>query len=91
MNGTSLLGSTHQEAVRALRSVGDTMNIMVCDGYDPNSTPEISSPGSPVGFLASSRQGSVSSIDREDEEMRLIRQVREARLHTCTKFFYDFA
>ncbi|XP_067665629.1 protein scribble homolog isoform X12 [Haliotis asinina] len=81
VNGTSLLGSTHQEAVRALRSVGDKMNIMVCDGYDPNSTPEISSPGSPVGFLASSRQGSVSSIDREDEEMRLIRQeqLRRAR------------
>ncbi|XP_067665625.1 protein scribble homolog isoform X8 [Haliotis asinina] len=77
VNGTSLLGSTHQEAVRALRSVGDKMNIMVCDGYDPNSTPEISSPGSPVGFLASSRQGSVSSIDREDEEMRLIRQDEE--------------
>ncbi|XP_046565480.1 protein scribble homolog isoform X9 [Haliotis rubra] len=77
VNGTSLLGSTHQEAVRALRSVGDKMNIMVCDGYDPNSTPEISSPGSPVGFLASSRQGSVSSIDREDEEMRLIRQEEE--------------
>ncbi|XP_041361778.1 protein scribble homolog [Gigantopelta aegis] len=75
VNGQSLLGSTHQEAVRALRSVGEKMAIMVCDGYDANSTPsDVSSPSSPVGFLADSRQGSVSSIDKDDEISNIIKQ-----------------
>ena len=34
MNGTSLLGATHMEAVRALRSVGDRLSLVVSDGYD---------------------------------------------------------
>ncbi|XP_050389394.1 protein scribble homolog isoform X6 [Patella vulgata] len=75
VNGQSLLGATHQEAVRALRSVGEKMSIMVCDGFDPTaSTSELSSPGSPVGFFASSRQGSVSSIDREDTDTAVVKK-----------------
>ncbi|ESO96699.1 hypothetical protein LOTGIDRAFT_174742 [Lottia gigantea] len=75
VNGQSLLGASHQEAVRALRSVGEKMSIMVCEGYDPSqSNSELSSPGSPVGFFASSRQGSVSSIDREDQDTAAIRK-----------------
>ncbi len=34
MNGTSLLGATHTEAVRSLRSVGDRLSLVVADGYD---------------------------------------------------------
>ncbi|EDO33432.1 predicted protein, partial [Nematostella vectensis] len=35
VNGVSLLGATHLEAVRALRSMGDRVTLLVCDGYDP--------------------------------------------------------
>ena len=30
----SLLGMTHTEAVRVLRAVGDTLLMLVCDGFD---------------------------------------------------------
>uniref|UniRef100_A0A2C9LCY6 PDZ domain-containing protein n=1 Tax=Biomphalaria glabrata TaxID=6526 RepID=A0A2C9LCY6_BIOGL len=77
VNGTSLLGATHQEAVRALRSVGDKMTILVCDQppekSETNSPAELSSPSSQGGFL-SSLHGSVSSIDRDDEEARIMQQ-----------------
>uniref|UniRef100_A0A0B7BHM9 PDZ domain-containing protein n=1 Tax=Arion vulgaris TaxID=1028688 RepID=A0A0B7BHM9_9EUPU len=77
VNGQSLLGSSHQEAVRALRSVGDKMTILVCEHppekSEANSPGELSSPSSQGGFL-SSLHGSVSSIDREDEESRLLQQ-----------------
>ncbi|KAG2458044.1 SCRIB protein, partial [Polypterus senegalus] len=35
VNNHSLLGMTHAEAVRILRSIGDTLDILVCDGFDP--------------------------------------------------------
>lgn len=31
----SLLGMTHTEAVRVLRATGDTLAMLVCDGFDP--------------------------------------------------------
>ncbi|CAB3986484.1 scribble homolog isoform X1, partial [Paramuricea clavata] len=34
VNSTSLLGATHMEAVRSLRSVGDSLSLVVADGYD---------------------------------------------------------
>ena len=35
MNGVSLLGASHIEAVKALRSCSDKLTIIVCNGYDP--------------------------------------------------------
>lgn len=34
VNQQSLLGLTHGEAVRLLRGVGDTLTVLVCDGFD---------------------------------------------------------
>lgn len=34
VNGKSLLGASHQEAVDALRNCGDTINLVVCKGYN---------------------------------------------------------
>ncbi len=34
VNGQSLLGVTHQEAVAALRNAGDSIHIIVCEGFD---------------------------------------------------------
>ncbi|GFS11251.1 protein lap4 [Elysia marginata] len=95
VNGQSLLGSSHQEAVRALRSIGDKLTILVCDqpavappsptpapgvtdkGSETNSPAELSSPSSQGGLLASSLPGSSSSIDREDEESRILKQEQQ--------------
>ncbi len=35
VNGASLLGATHTEAVKALRNAPEKLYITVCDGYDP--------------------------------------------------------
>lgn len=37
VNGISLLGATHQEAVNALRAAGNQLQIVVCKGYDKSS------------------------------------------------------
>lgn len=37
VNGTSLLGATHQEAVSSLREAGNELQIVVCKGYDKSS------------------------------------------------------
>lgn len=43
VNQQSLLGLTHGEAVQLLRSVGDTLTVLVCDGFDTSAaTPEVS-------------------------------------------------
>lgn len=38
VNQQSLLGLTHAEAVQLLRSVGDTLTVLVCDGFDTSTT-----------------------------------------------------
>merc|ERR1719266_2167758 len=39
VNGQSLLGATHQEAVAILRNAGDQIKLLVCDGFNPASVP----------------------------------------------------
>jgi len=39
VNGQSLLGATHQEAVAILRNAGDEIKLLVCDGFNPASVP----------------------------------------------------
>lgn len=34
VNQQSLLGLTHGEAVQLLRAVGDSLTVLVCDGFD---------------------------------------------------------
>ncbi|KAM5280697.1 protein scribble homolog [Ctenodactylus gundi] len=71
VNQQSLLGLTHAEAVQLLRSVGDTLTVLVCDGFD-TSTPATleASPGviaNPFAAGIGPRNSleSISSIDRE--------------------------
>ena len=37
VDGNSLLGATHVEAVHILRQTGDVVRLLVCDGYGINS------------------------------------------------------
>ena len=72
VNGTSYLGATHQEAVKQLRALTDKLNIMVCDGFDADEVaakfPE---------FM--SRSGSVSSVDKEDEDSLISQRVSQGQ------------
>nr|XP_022307068.1 protein scribble homolog isoform X4 [Crassostrea virginica] len=82
VNGTSLIGATHQEAVRALRSVSDQMFVMVCEGFDP--TLDLQSPDSPNAPLQPSRGrgDSVSSIDRDGDDLLIIQKEQETQEET---------
>lgn len=83
VNGTSLLGATHAEAVHLLRTAGDTIQIIVCKGYDKSSLIHSigTAGGMSTGFKNNSRLGSrasetgselsqsVSSLDRDDDDV----------------------
>ncbi|KAL1423757.1 hypothetical protein MTO96_020820 [Rhipicephalus appendiculatus] len=73
VNGLSLLGATHQEAVNILRTAGDTIRLVVCDGYNAATTPGGDSPGQEGSLKAAA---SVSSIDHEDEVTLALREER---------------
>ncbi|XP_029935661.1 protein scribble homolog isoform X2 [Myripristis murdjan] len=81
----SLLGMTHTEAVRVLRAVGDTLVMLVCDGFDPRQVSSVeASPGiiaNPFagGIVRKNSMESISSIDRDlsPEEMEIIQKESE--------------
>ncbi|XP_045633258.1 protein scribble homolog isoform X3 [Ursus americanus] len=71
VNQQSLLGLTHGEAVQLLRAVGDSLTVLVCDGFDASTAaPAEVSPGviaNPFAAGLGRRNSleSISSIDRE--------------------------
>ncbi|MCJ8731765.1 hypothetical protein PDJAM_G00203210 [Pangasius djambal] len=84
----SLLGMTHTEAVRVLRATGDTLVMLVCDGFDPRNVAGVeASPGviaNPfaAGIVRKNSMESISSIDRDlsPEEMDIMqKEVEMAR------------
>uniref|UniRef100_A0A8D0CW51 Protein scribble homolog n=1 Tax=Sander lucioperca TaxID=283035 RepID=A0A8D0CW51_SANLU len=89
VNNHSLLGMTHTEAVRVLRAVGDSLVMLMCDGFDPQKVAAVeASPGiiaNPfaTGIVRKNSMESISSIDRDlsPEEMEII------LLQLCWFFF----
>ncbi|XP_076629824.1 scribble planar cell polarity protein isoform X2 [Colletes latitarsis] len=94
VNGTSLLGATHQEAVNILRCSGNTITLVVCKGYDKNEVESVL----PVCDGKDSKESrtskelkesttdgtkslsqSISSLDRDDEEAATLRQEQEMK------------
>ncbi|XP_070521905.1 protein lap4 isoform X3 [Cardiocondyla obscurior] len=93
VNGTSLLGATHQEAVNILRCSGNTITLVVCKGYDKTDVESILtlSDGRDEKEVKESHESrdptddtkslsqSVSSLDRDDEEAAILRQEQEMK------------
>ncbi|XP_026148269.1 protein scribble homolog isoform X4 [Mastacembelus armatus] len=85
VNNHSLLGMTHTEAVRVLRAVGDSLVMLVCDGFDAHKVAAVeASPGiiaNPfaTGIVRKNSMESISSIDRDlsPEEMDIIQKETE--------------
>ncbi|XP_033011966.1 protein scribble homolog isoform X10 [Lacerta agilis] len=85
VNHQSLLGMTHTEAVQILRAVGDTLLVLVCDGFDPKAVVAIEiSPGiiaNPfaAGIGRKNSLESISSIDRDlsPEELDVLQKELE--------------
>ncbi|XP_059610009.1 protein lap4 isoform X4 [Phlebotomus argentipes] len=75
VNGMSLLGASHQEAVDSLRSAGNELYLIVCKGYDKSAL--IHGAGMNTGRRLGSRASetgselsqSISSLDREDDDL----------------------
>ena len=85
VNGQSLLGATHQEAVESLRLSANRLNLVVCKGYDKSDlihglvnsgtgTSIHSRLGSRASETGSEMSQSVSSLDREDFESSTVLQ-----------------
>ncbi|XP_054622227.1 protein scribble homolog isoform X16 [Dunckerocampus dactyliophorus] len=93
VNNHSLLGMSHTEAVRVLRAIGDSLVMLVCDGFDPRKVATVetrpneehyASPGiiaNPfaTGIVRKNSMESISSIDRDlsPEEMDIIQKESE--------------
>ena len=66
VNGTSLLGATHLEAVRSLRGIGDDLTLLVCDGFDPAEVPagqHATWQASPVASINTGKSQSEESLE----------------------------
>lgn len=92
VNGQSLLGATHQEAVDSLRLSANRLNMVVCKGYEKSDLIHgMISSGSRLGSRASETGSelsqSVSSLDREDFESSTVIQNSHAeeRLNKLNK------
>ncbi|XP_068199586.1 protein scribble homolog isoform X13 [Antennarius striatus] len=85
VNNHSLLGMTHTEAVRVLRAIGDSLGMLVCDGFDPRKVAAVeASPGiiaNPfaTGIVRKNSLESISSIDRDlsPEEIDIMQKESE--------------
>ena len=65
VNGISLLGASHQEAVNSLRTSGDVIHLLICEGYDAVEVERLLSEGKLIREPKSTSE-SVSSLDRVD-------------------------
>nr|XP_057916729.1 protein scribble homolog isoform X5 [Doryrhamphus excisus] len=85
VNNHSLLGMSHTEAVRVLRAIGDSLVMLVCDGFDPRkvataeASPGIIANPFATGIVRKNSMESISSIDRDlsPEEMDIIQKESE--------------
>lgn len=87
VNGISLLGATHQEAVDALRASGAELQLIVCRGYEKSdlihaaggaggmSTGSYGRYGSRASETGSELSQSVSSLDQEGDDSAFLQQV----------------
>uniref|UniRef100_A0A069DXR8 PDZ domain-containing protein n=1 Tax=Panstrongylus megistus TaxID=65343 RepID=A0A069DXR8_9HEMI len=78
VNGESLLGASHQEAVKTLRNAGLNIHLVVCKGYDKGEVDKLVSEGK-LSKENKSASHSVSSLDKEDEYSDTIRQEHEMK------------
>ncbi|KAJ1522122.1 hypothetical protein ONE63_002433 [Megalurothrips usitatus] len=79
VNNASLLGASHQEAVNALRSAGNTIRLVVCKGFDRAEVEKLISEGKITKEMSKSISQSVSSLDREDEDSATLKQEQQMK------------
>uniref|UniRef100_A0A8C1G8H5 Protein scribble homolog n=1 Tax=Cyprinus carpio TaxID=7962 RepID=A0A8C1G8H5_CYPCA len=79
VGNNSLLGMTHTEAVRVLRAAGDSLVMLVCDGFDPRNaaSPGVIANPFAAGIVRKNSMESISSVDRDlsPEEIEIMQKV----------------
>ncbi|XP_069692497.1 protein lap4 isoform X4 [Periplaneta americana] len=78
VNGVSLLGASHQEAVNVLRNSGNEITLVVCKGYDKAEVDRLLAEGK-LSKESKSVSQSVSSLDRDDDDTVTLRQEQEMK------------
>ncbi len=86
VNGISLLGASHQESVNSLRTSGDVIHLLICDGYDAAEVERLQSEGV-LTREAKSTSESVSSLDRVGEEPNHVNMIKVIHILICWNFF----
>ena len=61
VNGQSLLGATHSEAVKAMRETGNSIHLIVCDGWNSASSSQNSN-------IQNGQSELDSAVDQTDEQ-----------------------
>ena len=83
VNGQSLLGATHSEAVDALRNSGNSIHLLVCDAWNDSAT----APKAPAAALETIQNGNRtnSSIEADEVDQQPPRpnSAQEVRLFPC--------
>lgn len=69
VNGQSLLGSTHEDAVLTIRQAGDAIVFLVCDGFDPSLVEGLPADGGLIEEENSDKQ--IPSLPRGSPRVRL--------------------
>ena len=76
VNGQSLLGATHSEAVDALRSTGNSIHLLVCDAWNESASSASSTnfapppPPSSLKAIQNGNRGSTLHEDNTDSEQQ---------------------
>ena len=80
VNGQSLLGATHQEAVTALRAAGDSIHLLLCDGFDDPDAPapaQIEAANPPAKSSSSSSSSPSSSSETRSPSSVVVLEKQE--------------
>ncbi|KTF74885.1 hypothetical protein cypCar_00006428 [Cyprinus carpio] len=75
VGNNSLLGMTHTEAVRVLRAAGDSLVMLVCDGFDPRNTAGIENSMESISSV--DRDLSPEEIDIMQKEVEMVRETSQ--------------
>ena len=70
VNGQSLLGATHSEAVDALRSTGNSIHLLVCDAWNESANFAPPPPPSSLKAIQNGNRGSTLHEDNTDSDQQ---------------------
>ena len=90
VNGQSLLGATHSEAVDALRSTGNSIHLLVCDAWNESANFAPPPPPSSLKAIQNGNRGSTlleDNTDSLDQQQQPPRPNSAQEVSTLVEFY----